>query len=388
MTTANDRVLHHNKKPGIYIHIPFCLQKCNYCAFLSAPASEETREKYVEYLIREIRMRAGEIPEADTIYLGGGTPSLLTPEQIRRIIDSVYNNYSIDPDPEITMEANPATLTPETLTGFREAGINRLSMGAQSMNDERLSFLGRVHTAEDVVNDFFEARRAGFDNINIDLIFSIPGSTLDDAMDDLDDVIDLGPEHISFYSLQLEEGTPFFRDFEAGRLREVPDEVDREIYRQGVFSLRMNGYEHYEISNFAKPGYWSRHNYKYWSMVPYLGVGLGASSFVNGRRIMNEPGLKRYFGRLDEGELPQSDVHVNTRHDDISEAVFTGLRRVEGIHYEDILESREEFFEYYKDARPKVMEFVRDGYIAPSEEGLLLTEKGIDVSNQIMSLFV
>ncbi len=234
MTTPN--------KAGIYIHIPFCVKKCNYCAFLSGPAGPEVRQEYVNHLIKEIRLRSREVPEADTIYFGGGTPSLLTPEQIGRILEEVRSAFRISEDAEVTLEANPGTLTAESLAGYRTAGINRLSMGVQSMDDRRLRYLGRIHTAEEVRRDVKMAREAGFRNINLDLIFAIPGTGVSDALEDLEAIAALEPEHISFYSLQLEEGTSFFRDFEAGKLREVPDETDREMYHRGIQALREKGY--------------------------------------------------------------------------------------------------------------------------------------------------
>lgn len=315
MTTPN--------KAGIYIHIPFCVKKCSYCAFLSGPAGPEVRQEYVNHLIEEIRLRSREVPEADTIYFGGGTPSLLTPEQIGRILEEVRSAFRISEDAEVTLEANPGTLTAESLEGYRAAGINRLSMGVQSMDDRRLRYLGRIHTAEEVRRDVKMAREAGFHNINLDLIFAIPGTDVSDAMEDLEAIAALEPEHISFYSLQLEEGTSFFRDFEAGKLREVPDETDREMYHRGIRALREKGYRHYEISNFARPGCESRHNSKYWNMAEYVGLGLGASSYTGHRRTVNETDLKVYSEMLDRGELAFMEVHENSEGDDISEAVFT-----------------------------------------------------------------
>ena len=373
---------------GIYIHIPFCVRKCNYCAFLSAPASEAQRAQYVDSLIREIELRRGEVPFADTIYFGGGTPSLLTPSQIHRILDAVKNNFVIAGTSEVTMEANPGALTAESLRGYREAGVNRLSMGVQSMNDRRLRFLGRIHTAEDVRRDYTLARTAGFDNINLDLMFGIPGMTLLDAMTDLQKIAELEPEHVSFYSLQLEEGTPFFRAFEAGELTEVPDELDREMYHCGIEFLQSQGYEQYEISNFCRPGFRSRHNSKYWDLSEYVGLGLGASSYVNHTRIMNETDFEAYGRKLDRGELPQADVHENSEFDDVSEAVFTGLRRREGIRFEEVAGSKARFFEIYGEAMEELEQFRASGDVEITLGGIRLTEQGIDISNRIMALFV
>lgn len=380
MTTPN--------KAGIYIHIPFCVKKCNYCAFLSGPAGAEVRQEYVNHLIKEIRLRSREVPEADTIYFGGGTPSLLTPEQVGDILNEVRRAFRITEGSEVTLEANPGTLTEESLAGFRAAGINRLSMGVQSMDDRRLRYLGRIHTAEDVRRDVKLAREAGFHNINLDLIFAIPGTDLSDAMEDLEAIAALEPEHISFYSLQLEEGTSFFRDFEAGTLREVPDETDREMYHRGIQALREKGYRHYEISNFARPGYESRHNSKYWDMSEYVGLGLGASSYTGHRRMVNETDLKAYSEMLDRGKLAFVEVHENSEADDISEAVFTGLRREEGVRYRDVLGSEATFWEYFREALPEARAYEAGGFLEMTDEGLRLTERGIDISNGIMALFV
>lgn len=380
MTTPN--------KAGIYIHIPFCVKKCSYCAFLSGPAGPEVRQEYVNHLIEEIRLRSREVPEADTIYFGGGTPSLLTPEQIGRILEEVRSAFRISEDAEVTLEANPGTLTAESLEGYRKTGINRLSMGVQSMDDRRLRYLGRIHTAEEVRRDVKMAREAGFRNINLDLIFAIPGTDVSDAMEDLEAIAALEPEHISFYSLQLEEGTSFFRDFEAGKLREVPDETDREMYHRGIRALREKGYRHYEISNFARPGCESRHNSKYWNMSEYVGLGLGASSYTGHRRTVNETDLKAYSEMLDRGELAFMEIHENSEADDISEAVFTGLRREEGIRYRDILGSEAAFWEYFREALPEARAYEAGGFLELDDEGLRLTERGIDISNGIMALFV
>ncbi|WP_094234775.1 radical SAM family heme chaperone HemW, partial [Mogibacterium pumilum] len=316
------------------------------------------------------------------------TPSLLTSEQIARIIGELKANFNINDEAEITLEANPATLSMESLRGYRQSGVNRLSMGVQSMNDEILKRLGRIHTAGDVITDVQNARVAGFDNINLDLMFAVPGSSLDTTTSDIEAVTGLGPEHISFYSLQLEEGTAFFKEFERGELKEVPDEIDRATYHAGANLLKEKGYEHYEISNFAKHGYESRHNLKYWEMAPYLGFGLGASSFVDNKRITNVSSLEDYFELTSKGAPPTAEVHENSECDNVAEAVFTGLRKIEGIKYEDVFGSYEEFWEYYRDAFEEAREYAREGKLIIDEEGMRLTSDGIDISNSIMRLFV
>ena len=382
--------------PGIYIHIPFCISKCKYCAFLSAPTREEERAKYVEYLTKEIAMRARQCEGKvfDTVYFGGGTPSVLTDKQLATIMDALRANYVIADDAEITLEANPGTLgdSDEEVLGrlknLRDIGFNRLSMGVQSMDDDRLKFIGRIHDAETVRRDLKLARKAGFDNINLDIIFSIPGETTEDALNDIRQIAELGPEHISFYSLQLEEGTELFRMWENREFEEVSDEEDRETYHRGAKLLEELGYERYEISNFAKLGRRSRHNSKYWAMVEYSGQGLGASGYIGGARYVNESGMAEYCEAIDSGVLPTAEEHLNSRHDDLSEKIFTGLRRREGVSYDELGMSREDLEEYYKDVWSEAESFARSGHLIISDEGLRLSEMGIDISNRIMALFV
>ncbi len=382
-----------NKNPGIYVHIPFCVKKCNYCAFLSGASDEALRERYVKALCEEIRIRARLMSDHahgvfDTIFFGGGTPSLLSSDQVASIISELKANFNIDDEAEITLESNPATLSMESLRGYRQSGVNRLSMGVQSMNDEILKRLGRIHTAGDVIRDVQNARESGFDNINLDLMFAVPGSSLETTLIDIEAVTSLEPEHISFYSLQLEEGTAFFKEFDRGELKEVPDEIDRETYHAGAKILRDKGYEQYEISNFAKIGYESRHNLKYWEMAPYMGLGLGASSFIDNSRIMNVCSFDEYFNLTGKGLAPSAEVHENSEHDNVAEAVFTGLRKVEGIRYEDVLGSYEKFWKYYSDVFEEAREYEREGKLVIGEEGMRLTDEGIDISNSIMALFV
>lgn len=433
------------EKTGLYVHIPFCVQKCNYCAFLSFNAEDAVRRRYAKALIREIEMRAeaarGNVASAkvatydghasapaapdqkpliDTVYFGGGTPSIMDIADLSNIMESIKNSFDIKPGAEITLEANPGTLgrrdgvAKAKFTAYKYMGINRLSMGVQSMDNDRLHFLGRIHTAEDVARDFKLAREIGFDNINLDLIFSVPGETTENALDDARKIIELGPEHISCYSLQLEEGTPFYKLAESGEIQEIEDEEDRTTYHEVCKLLASSGYEHYEISNFARTGMKARHNSLYWDMSDYIGVGLGASGFINGRRYRNVSNLNEYTEMIEAGKLPEEadENHVNTAFDNISEAVFTGLRRKEGISYKEAVAAyrrAEEanggarggdeydlseadfgqiFWWIYKDAREEAVQFSKDGLLIIDDEGLRLTEKGIDVSNTVMACFV
>lgn len=384
--------INKNKKPaGLYIHIPFCLKKCGYCDFLSfGGCSEDLQNRYADALISEIGMYAGKGIEVDTVYIGGGTPSLLHQNHIRNIMKAAEAAFCVSKDAEITIEANPKTLTPEKLAVYREAGINRLSMGAQSMDDRILSFMGRAHDRQDFMDNFKAAREAGFDNINVDLMFGIPGMTMEMWEESLKQVIELDPEHISFYSLQLEEGTAFAKQYRDGDIDLPPVELDREMYHRGINSLKEAGYEHYEISNCAKPGRSSRHNMKYWDFTEYYSVGLGAHSFRydEGRRF-NVSDFDSYFEMVADGTLPQEPAETETIHDYMGEYVFTALRKLEGLSFEDFRETfGVEFFEVYKEQKTIIEEYIEKDLVTMTDTHLALTVAGIDVSNEVMAEFV
>jgi len=366
------------KKLGIYIHIPFCLAKCKYCGFYSHDgASPEEQAEYVESLLNDIdeygRVYGTEYI-VDTIFIGGGTPSILPSPYIGEILDRIRANFRVEPDAEISMESNPKTLTYENLLEYRKAGVNRLSIGVQSLDDDCLKALGRVHTAADFRRNFIMAREAGFDNINMDLMFAIPGHTLETWEETLDEAIALGPEHISFYSLQIEEDTPFYEMYRQGEFDQVPDDIDREMYHMAIAKLKAAGYEHYEISNACKPGRECKHNLKYWSMEDYLGIGDSASSYMKGIRF---------------AEAPLMEYHENTFDDEVSEFVFTGLRKTRGIRFDDF-ESRygREFWDVFGDRRAELAPYFEAGQLVETEEGLHLSEEGFDISNAIMAIFV
>lgn len=384
--------INKKKQPaGLYIHIPFCLRKCGYCDFLSfGGCSEVLQEKYVDALCTELGMYAGQNAEVDTVYIGGGTPSLLHQNHIRKIMKAAEAAFCIIDGAEITIEANPKTLTEDKLAAYREAGITRLSMGAQSMNDEMLLFMGRAHDKQDFLDNFMAAREAGFDNINVDLMFGIPGQTMDMWENSLKELIDLGPEHISFYSLQLEEGTDFAKQYRDGDIDLPPVELDREMYHRGISMLKEAGYEHYEISNCAKPGRASRHNMKYWDFVEYYSVGLGAHSFrYDGGRRFNVSDFDTYFEMVSQGTLPQEDAEIETMQDYMSEYVFTALRKLEGLCFDDFRDTfGVEFSDVYKEQIEAIKEYISKGLVTMTDTHLALTVAGIDVSNEIMAEFV
>lgn len=366
------------KSLGIYVHVPFCVKKCNYCDFQSvANEKDEDHKNYFQGLQSEILLWKelyGNQFYVDSIFIGGGTPSLVREGYILALMESLNENFRLDDDTEITIECNPNTLTTEKLIGYRQAGINRLSIGAQSLDDGILEFMGRPHSAEEFLETFRLARQSGFENINVDLMFGVPGMTAESWSDTLQRIMDMDPEHISFYSLQLEEGTPFFKSFEEGNFKEIPDDLDREMYWKAVEMLKKK-YVHYEISNAAKPGFFCRHNLKYWSMADYLGIGLGAHSFVNGWRFSNLA----------------LQAHENTEEESMQEFVFTGMRKIEGI---DIGKFKELFgisiFSVYE---KEISALQRDGFIELHKEGsgggmMKFTSFGIDVSNKVLSMFV
>ncbi len=360
----------------IYIHIPFCVRKCNYCDFLSGPSTPEERQKYVESLCQKIRARRdlAEAYSVTSVFFGGGTPSLLETDLLEEIFAALRETFSLEEDAEITIEMNPGTVTAEKLGTYRRLGINRLSIGLQSADDGELKTLGRIHTFEDFLGTYRLAREAGFLNINVDLMSAIPGQTLTSWHKTLTRAADLGPEHISAYSLIIEEGTPFYDlygpDAPAGQIPPLPEEdTERQMYYDTKEILESYGYHRYEISNYAKPGYECRHNLGYWDRVDYLGFGIGAASLFDHKRWV-------------EGGEPEE----LSQKDEMSEFMFLGLRKMQGV-------SRKVFQRSFGQS----MDSVYGDVIADMEEkGLLeeadgyvrLTDRGIDISNYVMSEFV
>ncbi len=379
-----------SKNLELYIHIPFCVRKCAYCDFLSGPADDRTIEHYVEKVIDEIGAYGNSDSFSDTmvttIFLGGGTPSILSGRQMQRIMDSVRANFSIAEGAEISMEANPGTVTKEKLVAYRQAGINRISFGLQSTNNEELKLLGRIHTYEEFLESYGLARECGFHNINVDLISAIPGQTQESWEESIRKVLALEPEHISAYSLIIEEGTPFFERYGEGAEGEhlLPSEEDeREMYRCTEEVLEEAGYHRYEISNYAKEGRECRHNLGYWERENYLGIGLGASSLVDNVRYKNTDELNYYMGHASELSKIQEDKDVLSRKEQMEEFIFLGLRKIKGI-------SIEEFEKIFGDSLEKCygdsIKRMQEKKMLVREEGFLkLTKKGIDVSNYVFA---
>lgn len=375
------------KSMELYLHIPFCARKCAYCDFLSFPQRENVQNQYVDRLIEEITTAGAGFRDTTvcSVFVGGGTPSIIASGQIRRIMDAVRENFNMEPDAEISMEANPGTVTEEKLLDYRAAGINRLSFGLQSADNEELRALGRIHTYEEFLESFGLARKCGFSNINVDLMSALPGQTVESWIETLNKVISLEPEHISAYSLIIEEGTPFFEKYGEERGEGIlPDEDDeREMYHRTKTVLWEHGYERYEISNYARPGKECRHNVGYWTGVPYLGLGLGASSYVDGCRFCNTSDLQEYLGG---GMGKRCEEQVLTEQDMQEEFFFVGLRLVKGVS----LKQFEERFGVSADSvYPELLnKIVEEGGAEYCGEYFRLTEYGMDVSNYIMAQFL
>ena len=367
----------------LYVHIPFCVRKCQYCDFLSGPSDEETKDRYIEALLKEIRAAEHtEDYEIVSVFIGGGTPSALKAEAIASIMRTLQEQFFFCEDAEVTIEANPGTVDLEKLTIYRNVGINRLSLGLQSTDAEELKLLGRIHSYEEFLKSYEWAREAGFSNINIDLMFAIPGQTGEAWRQHLYQVAELNPEHISAYSLIIEEGTPF-----AEQNLDLPDEdTEYQMYEDTAEILERYGYRQYEISNYAKQGYMCRHNAGYWQRLEYLGFGLGASSLYGGMRFSNTHQMQEYLKESRNPDQIRKDVTVLSRNEQIEEFMFLGLRMTEGISekkFEENFDAR--LMDVYGDILQKYEE---TGFMEHIETKWRLTRKGIHVSNHILADFL
>lgn len=377
-------------RAGIYIHIPFCRARCSYCDFATGAYEGALAERYVRALAAEIRgfpALEQEANEADTIYFGGGTPSLLKPAQVTHILEAVRERFHITPDAEVTMEMNPGTLTPAILREFRHAGITRASFGAQTFDDRELRRLGRTHTAHDVRLTIEYLREAGFDNVSFDLIAGLPLQTVKAWERNLDEALRLRPEHLSFYLLEVHEGTPLADQIRRGRLPEPDDDVAAEMYRLMLERAAQAGYVHYEISNLAQPGYESRHNTKYWLGHPTYGFGCSSHSFDGARRRWaNERDALRYTELIEAGRAPVVETFELSEHDAQSEAIFLGLRLLRGI---DLNEHRARFgIDLCRERADDLARLTEAGLIEMTGDLLKLTPAGALLSNEVFATFV
>ena len=387
------------KELELYVHIPFCVRKCAYCDFLSAPADTQERTLYIDALTEEIRARKNDFNayRVSTIFLGGGTPSILEGDDSARIFRALQENFDISDDAEITMEVNPGTVTEEKAASWRKSGVNRLSIGLQSADDRELKMLGRIHTYREFLDTWKIVREAGFENVNVDLISAIPGQNLRSWSETLRKVADLGPEHISAYSLIIEEGTPFYERYGDGsgedenkgnHLPPLPDEdTEREMYKATEKILAEYGYHRYEISNYSKTGYEYRHNLGYWERKEYLGLGLGASSLISECRFHNTADMGKYL-RLYEnaGTDICEDIEHLSVEDQMEEFMFLGLRKTVGISVDDFRKAfGKEIREVYGEQMRKLEE---QRLIEYSGNRVRLTERGTDISNYVFSEFM
>ena len=378
------------RQKGIYIHIPFCISKCIYCDFCSAPADDETKEHYVDALCREIAV-AGERAEAEgdkrkisTIFFGGGTPSILHSALLIKIMNAVRGAFTVADDAEITVECNPGTLSKSKLATYKDIGVNRLSIGLQSPNNRELKNLGRIHTYEQFEESYIEARLAGFDNINVDIMSAIPNQTVAGYEDNLRKIIALKTEHISAYSLIVEEGTPLYNMVERTHGKILPSEdEDREMYAMTKVMLADAGYSRYEISNYAKSGRECRHNISYWERADYLGFGVAAASLLGKRRFTNTLDVASYIANPIDNH---SEEQLLTLNDEMEEYMFLGLRMMKGVDTERFGELfGKSFDELYGEITARQIEqglMVRDG------KRVRLTDIGIDISNTVMAQFI
>lgn len=376
------------KELELYIHIPFCIRKCAYCDFLSGPQTQEVIGKYVDALITEIASYQDWAKPycVCSVFVGGGTPSVLHAEQMERVFATLRETFEIAQDAEVTIEANPGTVTREKLETYKRCGINRISFGLQSTNNKELELLGRIHTFEEFQESYQMARAAGFDNINIDLISAIPKQTLGSWESSLRNVIALEPEHISAYSLIVEEGTPFYEKYGEGAEGEVllPSEEDeRQMYHCTEALLRETGYHRYEISNYAKPGRECRHNLGYWERKNYLGIGLGASSLIDNVRYRNTECLEDYIQFTCELNQIQKDREILSIEEQMEEFIFLGLRKMEGISKKLFQNT---FGKTLEQCYGIGIERMKSEQLLEEVNGMLrLTKNGIDVSNYVFS---
>ena len=375
----------------IYIHIPFCVRKCAYCDFLSGPHDEDTIQAYVKALINEVHAYHAQASkcEVTTIFLGGGTPSVLKAKHIEQIFKALRKGFHIKADAEITIEANPGTVTREKLEVYRACGINRISFGLQSTNNQELKLLGRIHTYEEFLESYQLARECGFDNINVDLISAIPKQTLASWEETLQNVIALNPEHISAYSLIVEEGTTFAKVYGEGcpGEKDLPDEEEeRKIYYRTEELLKEAGYHRYEISNYAKEGKECRHNVGYWERVEYLGIGLGAASLIDNTRYKNTDDLAYYIEHAEQLDVIQEDIQVLSTKEQMEEFMFLGLRKMEGISEKEFAETfNVDIGQQYQEQIERLM---KQNLLKKENGRLMLTKQGIDVSNYVFATFL
>jgi len=371
---------------ALYIHIPFCRRRCAYCSFTSYEGREANIPAYVDALTRELALYPAGLP-VSSIYFGGGTPSLLPVNQFDKLLSCIYPHFAVDETAEITIEANPGTVDGKYLSFIRSLGINRLSLGVQSLDDGELKTLGRIHTAADALRSMSIARHAGFDNINLDIIYGIPGRKSDIWLRMLKDIISLEPEHLSLYPLTLDGDEPLHEAIERGEAEPLDTDAAADQYELAGHMLASHGYLHYEISNWARPGYECRHNVTYWLMRPYIGAGVAAHSYFDGRRCANTSDLDRYMASLSSNTRPARDLEERIGPDiELAEAMILGLRLTSGIDTAAIRSRyKVDLLERYSD---QVRELAGLGLIERDGGRIRLTGRGRLLGNQVFLRFM
>ena len=372
------------KTYGLYIHIPFCEQKCFYCDFASYSGKAKFVGDYLRTLTKEIKIKTkGKV--FDTIFIGGGTPSFLSKEELQLLAESL-KDVVLEDGCEFSMECNPGNLTREKAEVIKEMGVNRLSIGLQSSNDSILLDIGRIHTFKEFKDNFLMLRGLGFKNINVDLIYGLPNENMHILNETLKQVTELSPEHISCYSLIIEEFTPFYYKHQKNQLNLPDEETEREMNALIINTLKNHGYERYEISNYAKPGYECRHNIRYWEGRDYVGCGAAAHEYVDGERQENIRTIEGYIRSMDEKSTAAVRDHINLRDEDIEEYIFMGMRLQKGI-------DKNKFYERFQVSLDsiygdQIKKYVKEGLLLDSPSNLRFTEKGIEFSNHVLSDFL
>ena len=368
---------------GVYVHIPFCKSKCLYCDFNSYTNKQDLVEKYIYYLKKEIDLYKEELNNFNvkTIFIGGGTPSYIEGKYIYEIVEHMDKRLNMSKLSEFSIEANPKTLDTEKLNIYKQSGINRISMGVQSFNDDTLKKIGRIHSADDVIKTYNMIREYGFDNINFDIMFNLPEQDIDDVLFTLKKAISLNVEHISYYSLKLEEGTPFYASYEKSELKLPEEDIEREMYYTGIELLEQNGYHHYEISNFSKKGYQCNHNLIYWNVNPYIGIGISAYSNINNKRYGNLYNFEEYFNKIDNRMLPIAETEVINNEMEMAEYLILGLRLIKGVSKDDFLKRFNiEIDDKFGDL---IAKHVKQGLLHEDINSIRLTKKGLDLCNLV-----
>lgn len=376
--------MENKKELSLYIHIPFCKQKCFYCDFPSYASIDYLREDYVKALCNEIEEKAINY-KIKSVFIGGGTPSYLETKEIAKLLKTI-SKLDLEEGMEFTMECNPGALAEEKLKTMIEGGVNRISMGLQAVQNSLLKDIGRIHTFKEFTENFNLARKVGFKNINVDLMFGLPNQSFDEWKESLETIADLNPEHISAYSLIVEEGTAFYKLWERNKLILPTEEDERRMYSETKEILKAKGYHQYEISNYSKEGYECYHNKVYWESKNYLGVGSASTSFIDGKRIKNIENVKAYIdGIMDEKSIVLEE-NENSKEDNIEEFVFMGLRMIEGISKEEF--KRRFKLDIYEIYSNEIKKNIENGLLLEVGDRLKLSEKGIEFSNSVMSDFI